>query len=90
MPITNTCKLILPLACSDFFFLLITLLFPFIMAIKKKHAIFLLFIMLFSFNLLFESMLERQAGVVFYAFFNGLLFYYMNDNNSGDAKSKLN
>lgn len=62
-----------------FLILIATLLLPFISAIKKRQIILLLFLFLFSFNLLFESMLERQAGVVFYAFFNGLLFFYLNE-----------
>ena len=55
--------------------LVLTLLFPFMIAVKNKQMILLLLLVLFGFNLLFESMLERQAGVVFYAFFNGLLFF---------------
>ncbi len=28
-----------------------------------------------AFNLLVESMFERQAGIMFFAFFNAFLFY---------------
>ena len=32
------------------------------------------FLLIFAINILFESMLESQAGVIFYAFFNVLFF----------------
>jgi len=57
--------------------LLLSLILPIIAAFKMRHMIYLLFLLLIGFNLLFESMFERQAGVVFYAFFNGLLFFYL-------------
>jgi hypothetical protein len=38
-----------------------------------------MFIVLIAFNFLFESMLETQAGVVFYAFFNAYLFAIKKD-----------
>jgi O-antigen ligase len=46
----------------------------FIIAFYRKNKIVsLLFVLLISFNMLFESMLETQAGVVFIAFFLSLL-----------------
>jgi len=59
--------------------LLVLLLFfilPFIYAYKKNNPLYIIFLALIGFHFLFESMLERQAGVVFYAFFNSLLFYF--------------
>ena len=47
-----------------------------IYAFRKKHLLYLLFLGIIAFNLLVESMFERQAGVVFYALFNSFLFYY--------------
>jgi O-antigen ligase len=55
--------------------LLLTFILPAIFAFKNNALLYLLFLILLTFNFLFESMLERQAGVVFYAFFNALLFY---------------
>ena len=60
-----------------FLILIACLVFPAFLSIKKQNVLYLLFLFLISFNFLFESMLERQAGVVFYAFFNSLLFYFM-------------
>ncbi len=45
-------------------------------AFRKGKIIYLIFIALMVFHNLVESMLERQAGVVFYGFMNALLFYY--------------
>jgi len=57
-----------------FIIFLSSLILPAIIAIRQKNIIYLMFIFLVAFNFLFESMLEVQAGVVFYAFFNSLLF----------------
>ncbi|HRY32955.1 MAG TPA: O-antigen ligase family protein [Bacteroidales bacterium] len=51
------------------------LLLPAISAIRKNNLLYLLFLLLVGINFLGESMLERQAGVVFYSFFNTLLLY---------------
>lgn len=48
----------------------------FTVALRSGNLLYFLFALLFSFHILVESMLERQAGVVFYAFFNTLLFYF--------------
>ncbi len=44
-------------------------------AIKGKKKIFLAFLIILLLNFLVESMLEVQAGVMFYAFFNSLLLF---------------
>lgn len=55
-------------------FLTMILLYPLILSIRKRHYLHLMFIFIAAINFLTESMLETQAGVVFYAFFNALLF----------------
>ena len=55
--------------------LVLMLLLPAIAALRRQDYLYLLFLILFSMNLLIESMFENQAGVVFYAFLNGLLFW---------------
>jgi len=67
-----------------FLVLIAMLLIPFIQAIKQREALYVLLLFLISFNLLFESMFERQAGVVFYSFFNGFFFFYMNNKKIAD------
>lgn len=49
------------------------LLYAFIISIKKRYFLYVVFLIIFGLNILTESMLERQAGVVFYAVFNALL-----------------
>lgn len=60
------------------FLVLISMLFiPLFLALKQQNILYILLLFLIIFNLLFESMFQRQAGVVFYAFFNGLFFFYL-------------
>jgi O-antigen ligase len=62
---------------------------PFLKAIKSKKNPYLIFIVIFSMNLLFESMLEKQGGVLFYAFLNALFFFHFSDISSQfSSKSK--
>lgn len=53
--------------------LLLILLIPFISAWKSRDWLFGFFLALMAVNFLFESMLEAQAGVVFFVFFYVLL-----------------
>jgi O-antigen ligase len=62
------------LGITGFLMLVFILLLPAIRAIRKRDLVYLLFLFVFAFNILVESMLEEQAGVVFYAFFNIVLF----------------
>ena len=54
--------------------LLYILVVPVVPAFRRKDYIYLMFLLIFAVNILFESMLERQAGVIFYALFNVLLY----------------
>ena len=63
------------LGLFGFLILLLTLILPLAYAIKNKQFIYLFFLIIFSLNLLVESMFETQAGVVFYAFFNSFLLF---------------
>ena len=69
--------------------LFLMLLIPFILSYKnrKNQYLYSFFILLIFVNLLTESMLERQAGIVFYCFFNSLFFVaYFGDS---DKKNRL-
>jgi O-antigen ligase len=55
--------------------LVIYLVVPAWFALRKIHFIYFSFLAVFAFNILVESMLEVQAGVIYYAFFNSLLFF---------------
>lgn len=61
------------LGIGGFVLLVLMIVLPAWDALRGGDMVFLLFLLLFAFNILFESMLEGQAGVVFYAFFNTLL-----------------
>ena len=62
--------------------LLYLLIFPTIRAFQRKEMVYLLFVAIFAINILVESMLENQAGVVFFALFNGLLFTFRTPSGS--------
>jgi O-antigen ligase len=59
--------------------LLLYIILPVMYSLENRHYLYLIFIVLVGFNFLFESMLETQAGVVFYAFFNAYLFAIKKD-----------
>jgi O-antigen ligase len=64
-------------------FILIALIFaPFVLSKLNQNILFLLFCLIMLFNFLVESMLDRQAGVVFFAFFYSLLFVNFAKNRS--------
>lgn len=72
-------------------FLLLSLFYPFILSIKRKKKLYLLFLILIIFNMLFESILERQEGVIFYTFFNVVLFssVYKGDTRGNKSYNSL-
>ncbi len=57
----------LSLLCMQFF--------PAVVAVKEKKIMLLSFLLLSVLNFLPESMLETQAGVMYYGFFNSLLLF---------------
>ncbi|MEI7490439.1 MAG: O-antigen ligase family protein [Bacteroidota bacterium] len=54
--------------------LLLMLFLPMVSAFRKHYLLYFVFTLLFAVNILVESMFETQAGVVWYAFFNIILF----------------
>jgi O-antigen ligase len=58
---------------------------PAVLGFRKEAWIYLTFLTVTGISMLFESMLETQAGVVFYAFFNTFLFAMSHADPSGDA-----
>jgi len=61
------------LGIIGFLLLLGGLLIPFFKSLWSRHYIYTVFLLIIIINSLTESILEVQAGVVFYAFFNSLL-----------------
>lgn len=66
------------LGLVGFLILMGCLILPFLLSIKEKKYLYSLFLLIIAVNLLTESMLEVQAGVVFYAFFNSFLLFAYN------------
>lgn len=62
--------------------LLVSIFIPSIIALKYKNIYFLAFIIIISINLLFESMLEKQSGVIFYSYLGSILFFGLNLSNN--------
>lgn len=62
--------------------LILMLFIPLYFSLKNRYYLYGCFIVLIGFNFLTESMLERQAGVVFYALFNALFFIVYFDRNN--------
>ncbi len=60
--------------------LLLMLILPMILAYRGRYLLYFVFLLLFAINILTESMFETQAGVVWYAFFNVILFVTHRDS----------
>jgi len=54
---------------------------------KKTDFIYLIFIMIIAFNSLFESVFEGQVGIIFFNFFNVLMFTSLTMKISPELKS---
>jgi len=54
--------------------LLLMIALPLAEALRRNAFIYATFLSLFGFNILVESMLQTQSGIVFYAFFNTFLY----------------
>ena len=63
------------LGIIGFLTLLAMLILPAIWAICKGNYLYFVFLLIFSVNIIVESMLEIQAGVIFFAFFNSFFFW---------------
>jgi O-antigen ligase len=73
------------LGLIGFILLLMQLFFPLVSAFKTQNVIYILFLLIIIINFIPESMLETQAGVMFFAFFNSMLcFCNNNHSNSKD------
>ncbi len=69
------------LGVIGFSILLLCFAVPFYFSYREKVFLFAAFIIIVGFNFLVESMLERQEGVIFYAFFYSILSFSLSYNN---------
>lgn len=77
-------EMFLKLGMVGFVVLLLNIIFPSFIAFKQNNVLYLFLVIILVFNFSFESMLETKAGVIFYAFFNSLIFFKVtvNENNN--------
>lgn len=77
-------EIFLKLGMVGFVVLLLNIIFPSFIAFKQNNVLYLFLVIILVFNFCFESMLETKAGVIFYAFFNSLIFFKVtiNENNN--------
>lgn len=62
------------LGLAGFLLLVLMLVLPSLIAFKDENYLYFSFLLIFALNIAVESMLETQAGVIFYAFFNTFFF----------------
>ncbi len=60
------------------------------LAYKNKNVFFMILVLSFCFNALFESMLQRQSGIVFYAFWISFSFILLHQSESNKMKDDSN
>jgi O-antigen ligase len=68
------------LGIIGFILLLLHIFVPMWHAVRTKDVLYALFLMIIVINFLTESMLETQAGVLFYAFFTSVLCFRTRNN----------
>ena len=68
-------QVIVGIGVIGFVLFLLSIFIPLGFAFKSNNVFYMFFILIIIFNFLSESMLETQAGVMFYAFFNSLLCF---------------
>lgn len=73
------------LGLVGFILLILNIFYPLIYSSKKADYLYVIFLLIVAFNFLSESMLETQAGVMFYAFFNSILGL----KNNQDIQNKI-
>ncbi|HEX8516807.1 MAG TPA: O-antigen ligase family protein [Bacteroidia bacterium] len=77
-------QVFLTVGVFGFIILVACVLVPLVIALRKRFLIYLIFLILIILNFIPESMLETQAGVMFYAFVNSMLFFYVVKDNTGE------
>ena len=71
---------ILEIGVFGFLLLLSMVFLPVFPSIRQGQYLYVIFLLIFALNMVFESMLEIQAGVVFYSFFNSFFFWTRKKN----------
>lgn len=66
------------------------LIVSFRIGLKNRNWLLLVVVGSLTFNMLFESMLQRQSGIVFFCFAMCLLVFYQKMKTQGDEDSRVN
>lgn len=74
-------QIFIALGVAGFILLLANFYFPLFYSFKTGNSVYLIFLFVTFLNFIPESMLETQAGVMFYAFFNSLLCFHPSGNS---------
>jgi O-antigen ligase len=69
------------LGLIGFFLFLIVFLLPTYWAFKEKNYLYVGFMIIVGFNFMFESLLEKQDGVIFYSLLNAFTFFFFRPGN---------
>lgn len=80
-------ELLLNFGLAGLLYFLFTCFYPLYLSLQNRNYVYTGFILLFLASITVESMLETQAGVVFYAFLNSLLFFHFPGNENGIGKA---
>lgn len=64
----------------------IQLFYPLSTAVKEKNNLYVFFLLIIILNFLTEAMLEAEAGVIFYAFFNSILCFTIYSRTKNNSK----
>jgi O-antigen ligase len=77
------------LGIFGFLTLLFIMVYSFVLSIKKRNYLLFFFIIIVSINFIFESMLNRMAGILFMMFFISLLIFADIKEFSAKRKEQL-
>lgn len=75
----------LAVGIPGFLWFVFTLLYPVRRLWRRRDWIYGFFLLCIAANLAVESMLEKQSGILFYSFFNALLFFSASAHSSTDS-----
>jgi hypothetical protein len=87
-PHNNYLQIALALGIPALLWFLFSLLYPLPAIIKHQDWIYAFFLMSIALHLLVESVLEKQSGVLFFAFFNAFLFFSIPKDRELHLRSK--
>jgi len=79
-PHNNFLQIALAIGIPALFWFLFSLIYPFHKIYKNQNRLYGFFLLSIFLNFMVESMLEKQSGVIFFAFFNALFFFSLPQN----------